>query len=660
MEAARTIAGVPVLFTTMQLESLELQIFVSLVVVLGAAFVALVCDFLKGNNEQLRERNIELRTRQEERDKLGLFQNPMHWIQALASALRPGSAAEPAPAVASGPAAQAARETAREVESFAPIRRTEAEATASTAEPEAPVRRKMYDEIKSRTHSQTWASREEMEQLAERAARIRARHESQRTHEERLKEETAARIAEERLAEEKLVEEKLAEARLAQEARPAVVPKPPVSLHVVPAPVPVVELPAAPVAVPPAESGPAAEAVVEPEPQQAPPVEPVPVYEIPAPVPAPEPVLVTEPEPEPLPVPAPVAEVFAPVAEFNRLAETPVGTEAPPVNSAAQAVFESHPASVWADEPEAAEAKTAIFPAPGPAPQRGLSPRSVDVIALESATADPFREIAKLKVLPIDLSSPSSEPSVVSQVLGAERLETAPGTTSAQPVLVAAPPAAQEPLELFDLDAPSFELPTPSTPVPAPVSVTIPETSAFVLPDLSRAVADSSVPGPGEDSAIPNGLQPAPVLQALLEQSISFSGVAVAIGINDFAALKERMSGNTGLDSLNALNRMVQSMLRPDDFACAFTEDEYILLYPGESGASAQRRLFQVSEKLWDFQLRSLGHLSVMFSWGGLEVRGEKLADAVASARERMYQTRKRKPAPVETTTGSRKRVANG
>ncbi|MBM3786093.1 MAG: hypothetical protein FJW30_17175, partial [Acidobacteria bacterium] len=53
----------------MDLGSLELQIFVSLTVVLGAAFVALVCDYLKGNNEQLREHNIELRVRREEQER---------------------------------------------------------------------------------------------------------------------------------------------------------------------------------------------------------------------------------------------------------------------------------------------------------------------------------------------------------------------------------------------------------------------------------------------------------------------------------------------------------------------------------------------------------------------------------------------------------------
>ena len=47
----------------------HLQIFVSLIVILGAAFVALICDYLKGNNEQLRELMVELKTRREEQKR---------------------------------------------------------------------------------------------------------------------------------------------------------------------------------------------------------------------------------------------------------------------------------------------------------------------------------------------------------------------------------------------------------------------------------------------------------------------------------------------------------------------------------------------------------------------------------------------------------------
>jgi GGDEF domain-containing protein len=145
----------------------------------------------------------------------------------------------------------------------------------------------------------------------------------------------------------------------------------------------------------------------------------------------------------------------------------------------------------------------------------------------------------------------------------------------------------------------------------------------------------------------------------LIQAGVPFSGVAVVIGINDAAALHEKLAANS-TDSTGALNRMIQSMLRPEDFACQSSEEEFVLLYPAESGPSAQRRLFQVSEKLWDFQLRSLGHLSVMFSWGGLEVQNEKLGNAVESARERMQQTRRnRKSSPLEAA-GGRRLVANG
>ena len=53
----------------MDFGSLELQILVSLTVVLGGAFVALACGFLKGSNEQLRGHNIELRVRKEEQEQ---------------------------------------------------------------------------------------------------------------------------------------------------------------------------------------------------------------------------------------------------------------------------------------------------------------------------------------------------------------------------------------------------------------------------------------------------------------------------------------------------------------------------------------------------------------------------------------------------------------
>ena len=53
----------------MELGQNQMHVFASLVLILGAAFVALICDLLKGKNEQLRELVLELRVRREEEHK---------------------------------------------------------------------------------------------------------------------------------------------------------------------------------------------------------------------------------------------------------------------------------------------------------------------------------------------------------------------------------------------------------------------------------------------------------------------------------------------------------------------------------------------------------------------------------------------------------------
>ncbi|MBK5293684.1 MAG: hypothetical protein JJE04_18650 [Acidobacteriia bacterium] len=146
----------------MELGTLELKIFVSLAVVLGTAFVALICDFLKGNNEQLRERNIELRARQDERERLGLHE-PLAWVQGMANLARSPQLAE-----------FLAPEVSQRVEA---------------AEPEAPARggrRLQRERSRGQGRAPTWASKEELEELAGRAARIRARHESTEAIQEQL------------------------------------------------------------------------------------------------------------------------------------------------------------------------------------------------------------------------------------------------------------------------------------------------------------------------------------------------------------------------------------------------------------------------------------------------------------------------------------------
>ncbi|MBL8291403.1 MAG: diguanylate cyclase [Bryobacterales bacterium] len=471
----------------MELGSLEVQIFVSLVVVLGTAFIALVCDFLKGNNEQLRERNVELRTRQDEREKLGLGQ-PMAWLQGLAALIQRGPAqAPPAPLkpeadapVATPVAADSARPQPP-IPEAKPVTWTPPEPVAPVQEatPEAPMRRRLYDEVRSTSSGNTWASKEELEQLAGRAARIRARHEA---------------------GQQPSVD-------LAQEPKFA-------------SPEPAVAAPQPP-----------------PLPSQV------------SPVIAAESAIPTNHKIHILPV----SSVVEPEIPVDAEPEFEIASE---VESAPEAVFTAEPVAEQLIEP---------------LPERNYE----------------FQQAAALAPPPAD------EPELVAE---AEKVE---------------PPRAE-------------------SEAPPPIS----------YPTV----------------ALPPGMQEPTVLTSLLEANQAFNGVAVSIGINDYEALRERLA--TAADSAEAMapvHKLIDSMLRPEDFACRFNEDEFVLLFPGETGSSAQRRLFQVSEKLWDFQLRSLGQLAVMFSWGGLEVPNDSLSSAVSAARERMYQTRRnRRQSPLD-----RKRVVN-
>ena len=656
----------------MQLGSLELQIFVALFLVLGSAFVALVCDFLKGNNEQLRERNIELRVRQDERERMGLFQplaHPIAWLQGLAEMIRnPGAAAQPATAGAAADTGAAARSGVNEsdLENL-----TGASAEDSSEADRNPQRRHRYDEFKAAAQHQSWATKEELEQLAGRAARIRSRHEASHR---RSEEPVAAPKAPVPAGAAAVIEPvevarrpKVTELPKLEHPRPAVVPLAPV-----------------------------AAAITMEEERAAVAPETLVVVAVPA--------SASAAVPEELEVlPAEIA-AFAPVVESSEPGVPAVGAVvhaelAPPPMSQTPVdsgwVFpQSKALPMEPSSPPVPADLTPIVVRPG-APEISSSLPSIVPVAANRSTAEaPAEESNQIAVEPspvavvMPVSSAIRLPGLVAEIasepIASEQAKLS--EVAAVPKPVETLPAVRSRIQqvevtpIDELDTDDILVPTALTVAPA---IVIPKESAG-LPTLSSRPAELDVaaldvaalqkatgesrPATRGNSAmesaaeakleIPPGLHEPGVLGQLLENQTPYSGVVVAIGLNDYETLRDKLT--SGADSIAALNKMVLSMLRPQDFACRFQDDEYILIYPGERGSSAQRRLFQVSEKLWDFQLRSLGNLSVMFSWGGLEVTNETLAEAVASARERMYQTkRNRKPSGLEFAA-TRKKVVNG
>ena len=144
--------------------------------------------------------------------------------------------------------------------------------------------------------------------------------------------------------------------------------------------------------------------------------------------------------------------------------------------------------------------------------------------------------------------------------------------------------------------------------------------------------------------SLPTGIQSAAAFSDLLTRTKSFRGTVFAIGVGAPAGstgAKDRRSGAETMDAatLSAVTGLIETLLTPRDLASRASHGEFILVCPNESGSSGQKRIQQVSQQLWDFQIRSLGASSVTFSWGAVEARGDTIANAVGSARERMRQT---------------------
>lgn len=149
----------------------------------------------------------------------------------------------------------------------------------------------------------------------------------------------------------------------------------------------------------------------------------------------------------------------------------------------------------------------------------------------------------------------------------------------------------------------------------------------------------------------PAGMQDESTLDRLLLANKPFTGLVISLGVN-------QNDGRAAThEDLLSVNVFVRSLLRAEDFACRSAGDEFLLLCPGEKGMEAKERLNQISERLWDFQLRGIGNFSLLFSWGDIQVENEYLSEAVASASERMHQTRRARKT-VSLDYVSRKKVS--
>jgi hypothetical protein len=221
--------------------------------------------------------------------------------------------------------------------------------------------------------------------------------------------------------------------------------------------------------------------------------------------------------------------------------------------------------------------------------------------------------------------------------------------------IAAAPPrrASAEALAAMERGARLAGAPRPKTaaaqpPTPPPQRevipaspVTVAEKPAPARKDWGAILARRSQPATIETKPvvtekpieIPAGFHEGQVLSGLIQKHPPVTGLVVSIGVST--------TSKTGAAVPEQVTSLVRSLIGPDDFACPSGPDEFLLIYPRLNGAAAQRQLSRVAQQLWDFQLRSLGSTSILFSWGGVEVAAESLDEAIASASERMQETRR-------------------
>ncbi len=158
-----------------------------------------------------------------------------------------------------------------------------------------------------------------------------------------------------------------------------------------------------------------------------------------------------------------------------------------------------------------------------------------------------------------------------------------------------------------------------SEPAPAPLPSAAPQ-----------FVATPVAPAPNSP-ARPRGMIDALTLEGILKTNKPFTGVAVSIS----ATGAEGRPLSEG--QLEWVASYVESLLEENDYGCRISREEFVIACPGVQRAEAQQRINEISQRLWEFQLRGIGNRSVMFGWGGVEARNESLGDALASAVERMH-----------------------
>jgi hypothetical protein len=186
---------------------------------------------------------------------------------------------------------------------------------------------------------------------------------------------------------------------------------------------------------------------------------------------------------------------------------------------------------------------------------------------------------------------------------------------------------------------------------PSPVAASQPEPKPKSEPvfELIQCAGASAV---SHELSVPAGLQDLTTLNRLIESRKLFNGLVVAVSVDPTDVRVARSE-----ELMQTITTFLCGLLGERDFACRAQKDEFVLIFPGLRGAEAQRQLSNLSERLWDYQLRAMGSFSILFSLGGVDVHQEPLGEALVCANERMYQTRRNRKTFVMPSPNQRRKA---
>jgi len=146
-------------------------------------------------------------------------------------------------------------------------------------------------------------------------------------------------------------------------------------------------------------------------------------------------------------------------------------------------------------------------------------------------------------------------------------------------------------------------------------------------------------------------------LAVLTAQATYFRGLAVVIGLVDYQRLISEDGPVKAADWLTSVEEIARGFVSENCFGCRSGVDEFTLLLPDQHGPSAQRVLATLSERLWEFQLNTLGS-SVVFTWGAAECEGGPLDEILDHARQQLRESRWTRRTAINRMQRDRRQMA--